>query len=503
MNAIDQYIAPPPRPDTQQAASSSARSSSDGNAGPSFGDVYNRSANNNRNDQQGAQDADQRNQTDTDTGAEVVSAASNKPVSNKAVSDKASSGSQVSNAIFKLAGATAASATPGTTTTTTAKDKAATAETADDLAQAAADAADALAKAALAAKGDKKDATKAAEAKADAQQAAPQAADNAAELLKLLNASTGAEVKGKKTVADADVKEAGADKEKQVDVKDNGKVDTATTTADSVLPVTGMAVEAVGNRPSNQDDQSGKKSGDQDSKAAGALKAVGSDATQTTDKVPGTETDKPSKTETVTVLEARRFVGSGESLSANTQALVSGMKGDSDWAAAMKAASAANATVSEQRTATPVNTLKIQMTPENLGNVTATLRLHGDQLTVHLSVESADAFKQLSHDKDGLVQSLKSQGFTVDQVSVQMTPASADKSVAQSSSGQQTGGQQQGGQQMQDGSAGQFAQQRGQENNRRQQDNGFTTNWQADDRRTTVDTGSVAPDSTRSGQVYL
>ena len=181
---------------------------------------------------------------------------------------------------------------------------------------------------------------------------------------------------------------------------------------------------------------------------------------------------------------------------------MSGMTVDGDWAAAMKAASSANALPTEARTATPVNTLKIQMTPESLGNVTATLRLHGDQLTVHLQVESGEAFKQMSQDKDGLIQSLKSQGYSVDQVSVQLAPAaqSSDRTVAQTSSGQQTGGQQ-----MQDGSsAGQFAQQgREQDNNRRQQDNGINANWQSDDTSVAVDPVAAASDTARSGQVYL
>lgn len=480
MNAIDQYVAPPPpRPDQQQAASSSSRSSNDGNTGPSFGDVYNRSANSSQNDQQKSQEGNP-----AQANAQSTSDAAGKPLDEKTTSQ-----SKVSGVIFTLTGETATAAT--LKKTGAADDKAAKAATAEELAKAMADAEDALAKA----KGDKKD--------ADQKATNAQQPDNAAELLKLLGAQAGVEGKSKKTASEADTKQLGTDKDKKADAKDKDGADAkAATTANDALAAANLPVEAVGNRPGNQDDQNGKNAKAQAD--ASVLKAINSGTGKSTDNVPGTESDgKAAKSETLTVLEARRFVGSGEGLSSNTHALISGMKGDSDWAAAMKAASAANTNVPEQRTATPVNTLKIQMTPENLGNVTATLRLHGDQLTVHLSVESAEAFKQLSHDKDGLVQSLKSQGFTVDQVSVQMTPASVDKSVAQSSSGQQTGGQQAGGQQMQDGSAGQFAQQRGQENNRRQQENGFSANWQADDRRTTIDTGSVASDSARTGQVYL
>jgi chemotaxis protein MotD len=217
----------------------------------------------------------------------------------------------------------------------------------------------------------------------------------------------------------------------------------------------------------------------------------------------GSKDTGATNVEHVTVLDARRFLSDADSVSANTKALVSGMSGDKDWSAAMKAASSANAssTLETNRVAAPVNTLKIQMTPADLGTVTATLRLQGEQLTVHLTVDNAEAYKHLTQDKEGLVQSLKAQGFSVDQVNIQLTTTStADRGVAQTASSQQSGGQQ-----MQDGSAGQFAQQgQSQDNSRRQQSNGFNSNTQFADQAAGSDGGAdSSSDGARSGQVYL
>src|SRR3546814_13168401 len=59
----------------------------------------------------------------------------------------------------------------------------------------------------------------------------------------------------------------------------------------------------------------------------------------------------------------------------------------------------------------------LQMNPHALGSVTATLRLVGEALHVHLTVETRAAFRQLSDDSSGMLDALRAQGFSVDQVS--------------------------------------------------------------------------------------
>src|SRR5690606_20282631 len=105
--------------------------------------------------------------------------------------------------------------------------------------------------------------------------------------------------------------------------------------------------------------------------------------------------------------------------------------------------SADSAATSPQAKAGKVmNTLKIQMSPVELGTVTATLRLSGDALSVHLTVENGAAYRKLSEDHSDILKTLRSQGYAVD--SIQISIASIDRSSADNqASGQQ---QQQSGQ---------------------------------------------------------
>jgi chemotaxis protein MotD len=63
-------------------------------------------------------------------------------------------------------------------------------------------------------------------------------------------------------------------------------------------------------------------------------------------------------------------------------------------------------------------TLSIQLHPAELGVVTATLRLAGDQLTVEISADSPEARSRLSADSHAIAKSLRALGFDVDQVTV-------------------------------------------------------------------------------------
>ncbi|MGE6742113.1 flagellar hook-length control protein FliK [Allorhizobium pseudoryzae] len=140
---------------------------------------------------------------------------------------------------------------------------------------------------------------------------------------------------------------------------------------------------------------------------------------------------KTSGAETVSVLDSRRFLGFSQST--NGAALTSTIAGDSQWQRAMQPGAALQ---NEQaRTSNVVNTLKLQMTPIDLGTVTATLRLVGEELSVHLTVETRAAHQQLSDDSSGILGALRAQGFSVDQVTVTMS--SQDSNAQMSSDGQQ------------------------------------------------------------------
>lgn len=188
--------------------------------------------------------------------------------------------------------------------------------------------------------------------------------------------------------------------------------------------------------------------------------------------------------ETIAVLDSRRFLGFGQSI--NGAALTAAMTGDPEWTSAMQPGSGLSNAASQSSTGNVVNTLKLQMTPIDLGTVTATLRLVGDTLNVQLTVENRAAHKQLTQDSSGMLDALRAQGFTVDQVSVNIAPAStADPSAQQGDLGQQAAGSGSG----KDGSAGrdQQAFQSGQPGN-------STSGMIENDLQTDTGAGSARPD---------
>jgi chemotaxis protein MotD len=66
-----------------------------------------------------------------------------------------------------------------------------------------------------------------------------------------------------------------------------------------------------------------------------------------------------------------------------------------------------------------VHSLKIQLHPAELGMVTADLRFAGDQLSVVLQVETAEAYHRLNSDTDTIVKAFRALGYEIDQVAIQ------------------------------------------------------------------------------------
>ncbi|MGE7370812.1 flagellar hook-length control protein FliK [Neorhizobium sp. NPDC001467] len=197
--------------------------------------------------------------------------------------------------------------------------------------------------------------------------------------------------------------------------------------------------------------------------------------------------------ENVVVLDSRRFLGFGQS--ANGAALTAAMADDKTWAAAMTSGTSLGDPLASS-TNNVVNTLKLQLNPHDLGSVTATLRLTGETLNVHLTVENHAAYRQLTDDSSGMIESLRSQGFAVDQVTI---------SVA-STSQSDTSGQQQGQQ------SGQSAQQQAAAHDGRQgagagreQNQGQPGSMTGESARGTNDpvSDTVAAGNARPDQLYL
>ncbi len=250
----------------------------------------------------------------------------------------------------------------------------------------------------------------------------------------------------------------------------NGKVDPGIAATASALPAdvvdgsgdaaaVGMAMLATGSGQMAGPSAGMESGADAGStvtfnvdRASGKVQSLDLSAAKSVDDAPqldikGAGSDTGA---TITVLDSRRFVGLADG--SNSALVANSLTGNKDWAAAMQPGAAltgASATTSASKV---MNTLKIQMNPDNLGIVTATMRLSGEQLSVDLKVHSAEAYRQLSNDQSAMIDSLRQQGYSVDRMTVTYT-APDTSSNQQSSQGQQQ--QQQAGTSQGQGSDGQ------------------------------------------------
>jgi chemotaxis protein MotD len=222
------------------------------------------------------------------------------------------------------------------------------------------------------------------------QEAAPKVGTDVGNLLEMLAAPNAVSLEA---AAKAGVPGAGADGKVQTGGKGSAKVDAH---ADAAAKADGAHVADAGEVPQSDTDQlfrlirADGKGRDLDmSLSDKGDRATFRDATPT-----------GPKGETVTVVDARRYIGLAQAAA----------------------------------TGKVVNTLKIQMHPIELGLVTATLRLHGDDLVVSLQVETGEAYRQLTDDQDAIVRALRGQGFAVDQVNVQLAPADRSSNAQQGDS---------------------------------------------------------------------
>ncbi|MCJ7997990.1 flagellar hook-length control protein FliK [Rhizobium cremeum] len=137
----------------------------------------------------------------------------------------------------------------------------------------------------------------------------------------------------------------------------------------------------------------------------------------------------------VQVVDSRRYLGLAPN--SNALAVASTIASDPQWAGAMDPASKLANTALYAGTGNVVHTLKIQMNPVELGHVTATMRLVGEELSIHLTVQSGSAYRELTNDSSSIMDALKAQGFSVDQISVSIS-SSSDRSGDSATGGRQT-----------------------------------------------------------------
>jgi chemotaxis protein MotD len=207
----------------------------------------------------------------------------------------------------------------------------------------------------------------------------------------------------------------------------------------------------------------------------------------------GSEQAEQKAVETVTVVDSRRYIAPVSTT--NGASITAAMLGDSEWVGAMSPGSELANAATQSSQGKVVHTLKIQMTPIDLGSVTATLRLSGEELSVQLTVDNPAALRQLSNDQSDILKALRAQGLVVDQVQVNMQVATVDRSA---DTGQNNAQNQQAGQQtFQSGNqAGSERQQQGEAAG-----NGVRT---ADERLVqTTDTPATDARGTRPDQLYV
>lgn len=299
------------------------------------------------------------------------------------------------------------------------------------------------------------------------------------------------------------------DDDKTADGKPAKTDDTVNAVIDAIKPdvpaaqaaaVQHAAVKAADSAPLAADADDGKTPAGND---AGKVQLLSDDGRSRPVDIELTRTGKDDdaepqlngKADFVTVLDSRRYLGFSTD-AGNAAALTSAIKAEPSWAQVMQGVNAG-----VRHTATEVNTLKLQMNPEHLGNMTASLRLKGEELSVEVRVDTVDAYRQLSNDHDGIVKALKDQGFSIDQVSIQLSP-SARADAGQGSTSQNSGNQ------SQSGGSGQNLQQGGQGDNARQRDesarrNLNQNNWMGNDPTSTFSDSGIGSGSADTGNLYL
>ncbi|MFC6489968.1 flagellar hook-length control protein FliK [Nitratireductor sp. GCM10026969] len=86
------------------------------------------------------------------------------------------------------------------------------------------------------------------------------------------------------------------------------------------------------------------------------------------------------------------------------------------------ASEAAQAAAGTFRRTETLHVMKIQLQPAELGMVTARLTVSGEQLSVELQVETADARQRLHADGEAITRALRALGYEIDRITVQQAP---------------------------------------------------------------------------------
>jgi chemotaxis protein MotD len=145
-------------------------------------------------------------------------------------------------------------------------------------------------------------------------------------------------------------------------------------------------------------------------------------------------------TENVTVLESRRFLGLATPTNATSMAGL--IASDSEWMNALRPENALLNSAAQSSAGKVVHSLKLHLTPHDLGSVTMSLRMVGEELQVHMTVENMNAYRRLQEDNRSMMDALKAHGITVDQISISVSAAEKGDQTQGQNNGQSGNNQQ-------------------------------------------------------------
>lgn len=132
---------------------------------------------------------------------------------------------------------------------------------------------------------------------------------------------------------------------------------------------------------------------------------------------PQTPVKPPSSATRMEVVSQQSFPAPAQNPVGQTaSALVEALATDNGVQQAFASASPGSQTTNS--VAVPTHVLKIELHPAELGAVTASLRLSGEQLSIEMKPETHEAYRRLTTDSDAIVKSMRSLGFDVDKVTI-------------------------------------------------------------------------------------
>lgn len=188
----------------------------------------------------------------------------------------------------------------------------------------------------------------------------------------------------------------------------------ATSRSERILMPAGFLMEHQGQQPSGSE------------LAAAVSRPQGDPASrssvdQPTIDAPGSRTSQVERQAfsggRVDVVAEQSFPAPAQNaMSQAATAVVSAIASDSGLRQAFSTPSSTSQTASS--VAVPTHILKIELHPAELGVVTASLRLAGEQLSIELKPESHEAYRRLTADSEAIVKSLRGLGFDVDKVTI-------------------------------------------------------------------------------------